>query len=1612
VDNNRELKARSKASLATAEVRRNSKRLGTAVLVDGRHLLTASHVLSAAQGQYAKDHTVLFPNSGIECSVDVVALGPEASDDIAVLQISSTDPASLPAALDICSDDRVPDSVATFGFPHAERRSEGVWREFTVSGQTSSGMRQLRWDEEVGTFVGQSGGPVVDTQSEQLVGILLAGSKDGRFDRFLPITEIARSWPGLPRRWSYAGEGAEPHFLRRAMGQISRAQGGDLFRGRSTALDAIKTFLGRDAPQRPLVVVGQPGSGKSAVLGRGALMAQEASGRGLVFHARGATLADFLEAIARFIGLITPLSIDHLLAELGAKRSNGEFTIFVDALDEAQSSFDAYSIADAISELSRLTGIYAVVGTRPLAVGNRFGPGSILTRLMVYEESQDNLVDLDVAPYRDLQAIVSFVDAMLSQEGAKNPGPAGCAWESYRTMTDVRRRLSKIIAERAAPNFLVAAMTSLALANRDHPLNPLDSSFDTASIPSDLGEALDKYFQSIDTASRDRVIQLLTALAYSRGSGVTDSRWVDFCKVLGYTATQADIDSFRNSPGADYLLQVEAEEADHTVRVFHRALVEQLLSRRPRKSEELKIYKSLLEAVQKEGSWERADPYIVTHLAEHALASGHVNNLLEQSDYIGIANISTLLSVLGSLDQTTLSEVGVLVLREGLRLKNLSAAERIWLLAVSATHASWTAVRDRLLGEKKFALLPKWAHPLGVAHQKFTGPVGPVHSVASGGLNRYDVIAAGGKDGKVYVWDRRGTLLFDPMEGHHGSVTSLAIGALDGEDVVISGGSDCTVRIWDQGGRAIGKPLARHSKPVTSVQLIKFAGEDAVLSIAARGEIIVWNGDGRVLRRFPLEAGTVASAQVRDQPTIIAAGYYNLSRYSPENGYIESAPVSKGLKSSITIGRLGHADVVACGLEDGSIAVWRLDGSPARQPLWGHEKPSRSVAIGRLGRRDVIVSVSQDNALVIWDDRGKVLHEPWAGHGGTSNVVALGQVKNYDVVICAGSDGIVRIWTDRLLLDRVRTNNHERVIALGAGLTENSLRIVTASEAGIEFWDQNGKAIPSNNDSVLLSGSRSLGIAESPYKGLMVTGTRYGEMSIFDTNANLIAGPIAAHKKRITAIATQSDKGAPCIATASLDKTVRIWDAEGNLLQSLDVPGRRGAQAISFGRISNKDVLVLAGSDGYVRIWDLHDKDWSFQAPPLPSKFITCLAVFTIENLDVIAVGCVDGRIRTWQVGQEDYRVSHVGHVGGINHLACIKAGASFSLISSGIDGVLRVWYDMRTTDAFPLSEPATHMVVVGSEIIISSGPALSVLDFEYDEERQKRCQQNINDAFESTYSTDSAHEFYPESVIRRVIGKARGLLGEGLPQEAIELLLPLKNIVPAICLAADAAFASGEESLIGAVHPYLTTPEMELDELVQAKLFGLAMTSDDLVSAQSASSLLGPSLHPGIIGLITLLDRDSHREWMVYRRTSVALRAGAFGSKFAFAHLVPEIAAMRILAVSRRQSNGDPDRFQESFDTLLADYWSWFPDNSMADRLLSILRRYVENEEPELLPYQLLSVYHVCHATSPVEPDFTDELVEILTMRLRLLTPKIRDNFTSWIRYSDLAASVVRRLY
>ena len=1155
---------------ATAAVFIGGRAAGSAVLVTPRYLVTAAHVLLRLDpGTLAKlsaDQVELeFPGRGpggragkaIASRLDLGPAGPGA--DVAVLDLGQDPPGWLPAPVPVWSAARAPARVKVFGYPLAERRLNGVWRQFAVAGPATAGTVQLDWMGEVGTFPGHSGGPVIDGDGHALAGILVEGSEPGRFDRFVPITLIARVWPELPRPWLITGPDpgeARSHFTRRARGQRSIARGGDLFRGRQAALAAVRSWLtGEEPPGQPLVITGQPGAGKSAVLARAALgLEDEHSRPGLAFHARGATISHFLNAVADLTGVDTSASADELVTALADLPGQPPILVVLDALDEAASDLDRRQITDVLAELAILPGLRVAVATRPLAAGNPYAPSGLLAAFGVMARDDHNLVDLDSSIYLDPEGLHQFAAALLAQDGMDRPGPPGAAWTQYRARRAVRDRLAAVIAQRAGGNFLVAAMAAVPLSTQPGVIDPASTGFDPAGIPSGVGEALHKYLDRLPSRRRDRDRGLLTALAYARGAGLDDPAWLGFAAALGYSATLANLDGLRRSPGADYLLQTTPAELGErpVTRLFHQALTDELLAVRDQLLSDESLLLDMLLGLAGQAGWHVR--YLREHVAEHAAAAGRLDELLEDPHYLLSVDPARLVPHLDTARSAPGRAAAAVYRQCAHRLAPLGHPARASQLELTGHRLGCHALAARIADTAPDRpWQTHWSHGRRAVGQVLTGHIGAVSAAAVGALpDGTPVIVSGGGDGTVRV--RRladGTPVGEPLRGHAGPVEAVAVGALpDGTPVIVSGGGvgDGTVRVWRLADRTpVGKPLRGHAGPVEAV----------AVGILPDGTPVIVSGGGD---------GTVRVWRLADGASV-------------------------------------------------GVRVWRLaDGTPVEEPLRGHVGPVEAVAVGALpDGTPVIVSGGGDGTVRVWRlADGTPVGKPLRGHAGRVEAVAVGVLPDGTPVIVSGGglgDGTVRVWrlADGAPVGKPLTGHTGRVEAVAVGVLRDGTPVIVSSGGGVFDGTVQVSRLADGapvGKPLRLYRGRVVAVAVGVLPDgtpVIVGGGGDGTVGVWQLADGAPVGePLRLYPDAVTAVAVGVLlDGTPVIVSSVSDGTLRVWQlADG---APVGEPLRLYPDAVTAVAagvlLDGTPVIVSSVSDGTLRVWRL--ADGAAVVPPL-----------------------------------------------------------------------------------------------------------------------------------------------------------------------------------------------------------------------------------------------------------------------------------------------------------------------------------------------------------------------------------------------------------------------------
>jgi hypothetical protein len=627
---------------------------------------------------------------------------------------------------------------------------------------------------------------------------------------------------------------------------IAKAQGNEVgevawhFIGRKSELRQLSDWLRHGTGLR--VVTGEPGSGKSALLGQLVVLADPELVDLYVQSGLAPHLADgprppdhAFGAIVHLTGKTAIEAADEIARQLAGSIAGGEAaqpatgfeahrdalfeqvraleqldtTVLVDALDESQAP---ETIASLLHRLSVL-GPRVLVGTRRSITEGPDQPSDRTHRelLDALHAADDEILIVE----RDAEAVESYALQRLRGKGSP-----------YADTPEHAEQMAARIAEADEP-FLFARLATAELLKR-----PAMSTTDPI-----LNELLGHGHRGVFAAAVDRIgtadpgaVDMLRALAHARGRGMpqTGGIWVDAARAVGVVddASDARVQSTLTLAGAYVTLDAEAGQS--TYRLAHQTFVEHFHAQEGFGVGHREIARELAQLQRSfEHGWSAANHYVVRYLSEHLVAdadrtppdSRGLHDLVTDAgwiaravDLLGVDQVVELIAAAKAIttqdDQTTSMPT----------FRPIDAVERVLRRSRVAlgwdpsqlpglVHARLQGDADGTLAGLGDALGSRGARPwlrMVEGRLDWTSDlestyttVGKMRAVACGAIDGQPVVAIA-KDSTVVLWNpRQGSAGTTVIETGH-RPTAVALAVVDGHPVVVTTSAyDGSTIKWD-----------------------------------------------------------------------------------------------------------------------------------------------------------------------------------------------------------------------------------------------------------------------------------------------------------------------------------------------------------------------------------------------------------------------------------------------------------------------------------------------------------------------------------------------------------------------------------------------------------------------------------------------------------------------------------------------------------------------------------------------------------------------------------------------------------------------------------------------
>lgn len=539
----------------------------------------------------------------------------------------------------------------------------------------------------------------------------------------------------------------------------------------------------------------------------------------------------------------------------------------------------------------------------------------------------------------------------------------------------------------------------------------------------------------------------------------------------------------------------------------------------------------------------------------------------------------------------------------------------------------------------------------GDGGQRADRHIGAVVSVAAAG----NLVASGGEDGVVRLWDLGERRLICTHRAHTGWIFAVAL-SRDGL-VVASAGEDGMIRLWrTDTGVPLGV-LSGHSRRIRTLAISESG--TMLVSGAEDGRVCVWDVERMVLTRSMKTAGTpVWSIAIGFDDSVVAAVGEDefLRLFDLHTGQLldERAAHRDWIRS---VAFAPDSSLLVTGSGDRSVVVWNAAAKRLVPVRRIEDLKARVRVVAVLESSDVVIAATEEPRIHAFGIDGPVGEVDLPA--GVDWVRSVAQTD--DGLVAAGcEDGSVRLWGGA---------GRGRLETLGSG--SNTVWATQFADSGRIAVVGDGAGIVELVRTSPQEAPRRLRAGQGRVWSLAAGGEYIagacgdGRVRAWSWRDEQWGRTLNEDTARTWAVAMA--RAVPRLAASTGDGHIRCWDLpSGELLWSQDVRAGR-LRSIAFDDAG--ELVAACGGDGSVRVWRAETGEHV-------SRFSNASGWARTVALDAAgtraAVGSGTGEIAVRDLDGDRFTTQLAGHTGRILMLGFADDGDG--LVSAAADGTVRLW--------------------------------------------------------------------------------------------------------------------------------------------------------------------------------------------------------------------------------------------------------------------------------------------------------------------------------------------------
>jgi WD40 repeat protein/energy-coupling factor transporter ATP-binding protein EcfA2 len=396
------------------------------------------------------------------------------------------------------------------------------------------------------------------------------------------------------------------------------------------------------------------------------------------------------------------------------------------------------------------------------------------------------------------------------------------------------------------------------------------------------------------------------------------------------------------------------------------------------------------------------------------------------------------------------------------------------------------------------------------------------------------------------------------------------------DQIIATGGADGIVKLWNRDGTEIKtKTQLKHREPVFAVS---FSSDGQILASASRdGSVKLWKRDGTFLRDLNTELVDKNGKSVpvwsvsfsSDRQTIATASGDGTIILWDRQGNRQKA--WKGHNTAIySISFSQDGQTIATASDENTVKQWNREGKEVRPPLIGHKEPVVKVRFSPDGQ--TIATASADTTAILWDSKTGDKKFVLAEH--TRGVVDVVFSPDGKTVATGSTDSTVKLWNSNGELLSTLEGHSERVNSLSFS-QDGTLLASVSYDKTVRLWQPNySYLIPIRHP------NRVRVVNISPDGQKLVTADVDKDVRLWNRNGDFLEK--WTEESSVYDVSFSQDS--QIVAAAKDDGTVTLRNLEGKSLHTLSKLNGLVA-SVSFSPDGN--MIATAGYDPIVKFWNL-----------------------------------------------------------------------------------------------------------------------------------------------------------------------------------------------------------------------------------------------------------------------------------------------------------------------------------------------------------------------------------------------------------------------------------------